>query len=100
MITALATQKLIKCGTKPRSPKGIKRYRTTQLSKMHCRTNAGGRVKVTASRSQGRLFKLIRKKHGTQIRTKGRKFSVTLYWKAPATADYAAYYAERRYRIR
>jgi len=95
-------QTLVKCGPPPAVPRGVKRKGLTVLTKAGCRTNAGQRVRVSASASQRgdlRLYKLIKKPNGkVTIRTYGYKLKLRITWRAKAVGDYAAYSKVRSYR--
>ena len=78
-------------------PKSIPRTGTKVVLKANCVTNAGRKVKVTAScqpllRGDLAYCSLLRNAKGkTWLRTRGYHLKITLVWSAPATATYAAY---------
>lgn len=74
----------------------VPRRGTRWLMKPNCVTNAGQKIKVTASarapRGDAKFFSIYRKRNGTtMIRTYGTKLRLTITWSAAATGNYTAY---------
>lgn len=88
------------CVIKPRS---LPSAGTRKIMKRSCVATSGKAIKVSvrgkASRGDLRLFRVIRTKQGTFIRTYGRPAILKITWKASATADYKAYKSSANYRV-
>lgn len=88
----------LKCANVP--PRKLKRQGTVTVLPRGCRTNAGQKVtvSVTGKRKDLRNIKVLKSRGKTAVRTFGKRVTVTVTYRAPATSGFAKLKKVRTYR--